>query len=439
MTPKGNVQKSRGTTATGAHHCKVAIQCQIEELFYGDFLAVRDSFVNIKKNYITGFIGPSGCGGRVLPLINRMNNLIHSFASGYPPAGRCQAALLPVDGVPHRPVAEQQPAQPRPARDRAARLWPSWASTSTRSRQAKSMPPWATAAWAGWPPASSTRWPPSACPASATASTTSTACSGRKSATASRSRSPTTGGPTPALGDRTAAGRLSSCRSTAASSTPTDREGNYNPMWLDWKVVIGVPHDMPIVGYGGQTVNYLRLFCRPRLPGVRHEHLQRGRLPQGGASRRCCPRTISKVLYPSDSIDAGRELRLVQEYFLVACALRDIVRRYLQDHARLRPVPRQGRHPAQRHASRPGHRRADAHPGRRERPALGEGLGDHHAPPCAYTNHTLLPEALEKWPVPLLETVLPRHLQIIYEINRRFLEQVAAAGPATSTGCGACR
>ncbi len=60
MTPKGNVQKSRGTTATGAHHCKVAIQCQIEELFYGDFLAVRDSFVNIKKNYITGFIGPSG-------------------------------------------------------------------------------------------------------------------------------------------------------------------------------------------------------------------------------------------------------------------------------------------------------------------------------------------------------------------------------------------
>ncbi len=80
MTPKGNMQKSQETTATGAHQCKVAIQCQIEELYYGDFLAVRDSHVNIKKNYITGFIGPSGCGkSTVLRCINRMNDLIRSF------------------------------------------------------------------------------------------------------------------------------------------------------------------------------------------------------------------------------------------------------------------------------------------------------------------------------------------------------------------------
>ena len=80
MTPKSNMQKSRETTATGAHQCKVAIQCQIEELHYGDFLAVRDSFVNIKKNFITGFIGPSGCGkSTVLRCINRMNDLIRLF------------------------------------------------------------------------------------------------------------------------------------------------------------------------------------------------------------------------------------------------------------------------------------------------------------------------------------------------------------------------
>ena len=109
-----------------------------------------------------------------------------------------------------------------------------------------------------------------------------------------------------------------------------DRRGNYNPMWLDWKVVIGVPHDMPIVGYGGNTVNYLRLFSARASPGIRHEHLQRRRLPQAPSSRRCCSETISKVLYPSDAVAAGRELRLVQEYFLVACAVRDIVRRYLQ-------------------------------------------------------------------------------------------------------------
>ncbi len=80
MTPKGNKPKPQETTATGAHQCKVAIQCQIEELHYGDFLAVRDSQVNIKKNYITGFIGPSGCGkSTVLRCINRMNDLIRSF------------------------------------------------------------------------------------------------------------------------------------------------------------------------------------------------------------------------------------------------------------------------------------------------------------------------------------------------------------------------
>ncbi len=80
MTPKGNTPKPQETTATGAHQCKVAIQCQIEELYYGDFLAVRDSRINIRKNFITGFIGPSGCGkSTVLRCINRMNDLIRSF------------------------------------------------------------------------------------------------------------------------------------------------------------------------------------------------------------------------------------------------------------------------------------------------------------------------------------------------------------------------
>jgi starch phosphorylase len=110
-----------------------------------------------------------------------------------------------------------------------------------------------------------------------------------------------------------------------------DRFGNYNPMWLDWQVVIGVPHDLPMVGYGGQTVNYLRLYTARASQEFDVSIFNLGDY-LNAVHQKVQSETISKVLYPSEAVAAGRELRLIQEYFLVACAVRDIVRRYLQDH-----------------------------------------------------------------------------------------------------------
>ncbi|HJY82280.1 MAG TPA: glycogen/starch/alpha-glucan phosphorylase, partial [Candidatus Binatia bacterium] len=110
-----------------------------------------------------------------------------------------------------------------------------------------------------------------------------------------------------------------------------DRYGHYNPMWMDWKVLIGVPHDMPIVGYGGRTVNFLRLYSARSSYEFDMQIFNEGDYFKA-VEQKIASETISKVLYPSDSVEAGQELRLVQEYFLVACAIRDIVRRYLKNH-----------------------------------------------------------------------------------------------------------
>jgi starch phosphorylase len=136
--------------------------------------------------------------------------------------------------------------------------------------------------------------------------------------------------------------------------------------------------------------------------------------------------TISKVLYPSDAMASGRELRLIQEYFLVACAMRDIVRRFERNHKTFSGF-----------ASRVAIQLNDTHPALTvaelmrvlvdEKDMEWEEAWNITRATLGYTNHTLAPEALEKWPVPLLEKVLPRHLQIIFEINRCFLNQVSAA------------
>jgi starch phosphorylase len=206
-----------------------------------------------------------------------------------------------------------------------------------------------------------------------------------------------------------------------------DRWGSYNPMWLDWSVIIGVPVDMPIAGYGGRTVNYLRLFSARSSSEFDIQIFNEGdyfrALEQKIASEK-----ISKILYPSDTLEAGRELRLIQEYFLVACALRDIVRRYGKAHRDMEAFP-----------EKVAIQLNDTHPALSVA-ELMRILVDEQALPweqawsittrtLAYTNHTLLPEALEKWPVGLLETVLPRHLQIIFEINQRFLQRVAEIWP----------
>jgi starch phosphorylase len=206
-----------------------------------------------------------------------------------------------------------------------------------------------------------------------------------------------------------------------------DTDENYNPMWMDWKLIIGVPHDMPIVGYGGKTVNYLRLFSARASDEFDIKIFNDGDYYQA-VSQKISNETVSKVLYPSDSVIQGRELRLVQEYFLVACSIRDIIRHFLKNNSDFKNF-------AEKNAIHLN----DTHPALAVS-ELMRTLVDEYSlewnkaweitrATCAYTNHTLLPEALEKWPVQLFERVLPRHMQIIFEINYRFLEEVKVKFP----------
>jgi glycogen phosphorylase len=203
-----------------------------------------------------------------------------------------------------------------------------------------------------------------------------------------------------------------------------DRNGQYNPMWLDWKVLIGVPYDMPIVGYGGETVNFLRLYSARSSHDFDIQIFNAGDYFRA-VEQKMASETVSKVLYPTDSIEAGQELRLLQEYFLVACAMRDIVSTYLKNHATLDQFP-----------SKVAIQLNDTHPALAvaelmrilvdERDLPWETAWNITHATFGYTNHTLLPESLEKWPVALVEYVVPRHLQIIYEINQRFLGDIAS-------------
>jgi starch phosphorylase len=209
-----------------------------------------------------------------------------------------------------------------------------------------------------------------------------------------------------------------------------DRRGGYNPMWMDWKVLVGVPHDMPIVGYGGRTVNVLRLYSARASDEFDMEIFNGGDYLKA-VEQKIMSETISKVLYPSDAVAAGRELRLLQEYFFVACAIRDIFRRYLRTHRSLDAFP-----------SKIAIQLNDTHPALAVAELMRMLVDEHDVPwesawemtqaILGYTNHTLLPEALERWPASLLEYVLPRHMQIIREINRRFLLHVTRFWPDDS-------
>ncbi len=206
-----------------------------------------------------------------------------------------------------------------------------------------------------------------------------------------------------------------------------DREGNYNPMWMGWNVLIGVPYDVPVSGYGGKTVNTLRLYSARSSRDFDMQIFNDGDYFRA-VEQKIASETISKVLYPSDAVIAGRELRLVQEYFLVACAIRDTFRRFEQDHDDLSEFP-----------SKVAVQLNDTHPSLAvaelmrilvdEKALNWQQAWDITHATFGFTNHTLVPEALEMWPVPLLQYVIPRHLQIIYEINRRFLDRVASVCP----------
>jgi glycogen phosphorylase len=202
-----------------------------------------------------------------------------------------------------------------------------------------------------------------------------------------------------------------------------DADGNLKQTWTNYKVVLGIPNDMPIVGYLGHTVNWLRLFTARASEDFDIEIFNRGDYIHA-VEQKIASENISRVLYPSDSAIAGKELRLVQEYFLVACAIGDIMRRFRQQHDDMELLP-----------VKAAVQMNDTHPSLAVAELMRVLLDQYGLPfekawditqrTLAYTNHTLLPEALEKWSVPLMEKVLPRHVQIIFTINERFLRQIS--------------
>lgn len=205
--------------------------------------------------------------------------------------------------------------------------------------------------------------------------------------------------------------------------TQRDDEDNFRQSWSGYKTVVGVPGDMPIVGYLGQTVNWLRLFTARASEDFDIEIFNRGDYVRA-IEQKIQSENISRVLYPSDSVVSGKELRLVQEYFLIACAIGDIIRRFRKQHGeKFELFP-----------SKIAIQMNDTHPSLSVAELMRSLMDDHALPyeqaweitqqTLAYTNHTLLPEALEKWSVPLLEKVLPRHMQIIFNINHQFMRDM---------------
>jgi starch phosphorylase len=191
--------------------------------------------------------------------------------------------------------------------------------------------------------------------------------------------------------------------------------------------VLGVPYDRPVVGYGGRTVNTLRLWGSSAPEFFDFADFSRGDF-FGAVHDKIAAESLTRVLYPDDSTEAGRELRLRQEYFLVACSLMDILTRFRRSNAEWKDLP-----------DKVAIQLNDTHPALAVAEMMAllmdwAGLGwdqawDLTVRTLAYTNHTLMPEALEKWPVAMFESLLPRHLEIIYEINRRFLDDVRAKSP----------
>ncbi len=203
--------------------------------------------------------------------------------------------------------------------------------------------------------------------------------------------------------------------------------GDRRPYWVDCSWLMGVPYDMPVVGYGGKTVNRLRLFEAKAQDDFDMAIFNAGDYVHA-VEQRVSTETVSKVLYPEDTVEAGKELRLIQEYFLVSCAIQDILRRHLKQYETVSNL-----------ADKTAIQLNDTHPALTVAELMRVLLDIYSLTwdeaweitqaTLAYTNHTLLPEALEKWSVDLMERVIPRHLQIIYEINHRFMEDLKLRFP----------
>lgn len=206
-----------------------------------------------------------------------------------------------------------------------------------------------------------------------------------------------------------------------------EKNGIREPHWVGTDQLLGVPYDMPIVGYGGKTVNYLRLFAAKSTNTLDIETFNKGGYVEA-VEQNIKIETISKVLYPSDTMEKGKFLRLMQQYFFTSCVINDIMRRFLESHTDFDLLP-----------EKVAIQLNDTHPTLAVVELMRilidvyrldwEQAFNITVKTMAYTNHTLLPEALEKWPVAMFEKHLPRHLIIIYEINDYLMKKVMNCFP----------
>ena len=207
-----------------------------------------------------------------------------------------------------------------------------------------------------------------------------------------------------------------------------DSFGNYSPQWVETKTIEGVPYDIAIVGFGAKTVNFLRLWESKASQEFDFETFNQGGYVEA-VREKALGESISKVLYPNDETESGKELRLVQQYFFVACSLRDMIRRFRKKDTGWEEFP-----------DKAVIQLNDTHPSVAILELLRILVDEEHLVwvsawdivrrAFAYTNHTLLPEALETWGEDLFGKVLPRHLQLVREVNRRFLaDEVEAMWP----------
>jgi starch phosphorylase len=206
-----------------------------------------------------------------------------------------------------------------------------------------------------------------------------------------------------------------------------DSDNDYRVRWVPEQTVIGVPHDVPVPGYGTENVNILRLWKAEAGESFDLNAFNAGDY-FGAVANKMISENITKVLYPNDETEQGKELRLQQQYFFVACSLRDIIRLHLRDHSSLENL-----------AEFAAIQLNDTHPAIGVAELMRLLLDEHHFDwepawqitqrSFGYTNHTLMPEALECWSVDLFGRLLPRHLELIYEINHRFLDQVKLRYP----------
>jgi starch phosphorylase len=207
----------------------------------------------------------------------------------------------------------------------------------------------------------------------------------------------------------------------------TNAQGKPQVTWVDTEEVIAIPYDVPVPGFGNNTVNTLRLWGARAAHEFNFQYFNSGDYI-GSCQNKLTSENISKVLYPNDNNHSGKELRLKQQHFFTSASLQDIIRRFLQNNTDFNTF-----------SDKVAIQLNDTHPSIAIPELMRLFIDEHQmewdqawsivTKTFAYTNHTLMPEALEKWPVSLMKTLLPRHLEIIYEINSRFLRQVSYKYP----------